>query len=167
MLHNSANVNTLLFQVSISKESLPLSFFIDLQTNFLLYFIFYSETNLKKNQGFYDDDKLIESAMWYGSVGNNTEGMWRLDLASTSNSFFVHSTSKGETLHPSWLVSDYLVVNKTTPDTGTPIKNIANRLGEYEYTYTEPGTYKAVFVLNNANYKDEDSRIITMLINVK
>ena len=126
------------------------------------------ETNLKKNQGFYDESgNLIESAMWYGSVNNNTEGMWILNQISTNNAFFIHSTAKEKSLHPSWLVSDYLVVNKTTPDTGTPIKNIANRLGEYEYTYTEPGTYKAVFVLNNANYKDEDSRIITMLINVK
>lgn len=126
------------------------------------------ETNLKKNQGFYDESgNLIESAMWYGSVNNNTEGMWILNQVSSNNAFFVHSTGSGKSLHPSWLVSDYLVVNKTTPDTGTPIKNIANRLGEYEYTYTEPGTYKAVFVLNNANYKEEDSRIITMLINVK
>lgn len=125
------------------------------------------ETNLKKNNGYYDGEgKLIVSALWYGTTTNNCWGMWNLSGADQGN-FNVHSTEKNKGLHPSWLVSDYIVINECVPDTGTPIKNIANRLGEYEYTYTEPGTYKAVFVLNNANYKDEDSRIITMLINVK
>lgn len=125
------------------------------------------ESNLKKNNGYYDgNSNLIESALWYGTVTNNTQRMWNLKNAGIG-SFQIWSTEKGAGLNPSWLVSDYLVINGTTPDTGVAIKNISNRLNNYEYTYKEVGTYKAVFVLNNANYKDEDSRIITMVINVK
>lgn len=125
------------------------------------------ETDLKKNDGYYDGSgKLIESALWYGTVTNNIWGMWNLKDANIGY-FYVHSTDKGKGLRPSWLVSDYLVINACTPDKGVAVKNISNRLEKYEYTYTEVGTYKAVFVLNNANYKEEDSRIITMVINVK
>ena len=127
-----------------------------------------NEANLKRDEVYYDDqEKIIVEALYYGTTENDVWGMWDLSDAD-QGSFDVHSTAESNNgLHPSWLVSDYIVINECVPDTGTPIKNIANRLGEYEYTYTEPGTYKAVFVLNNANYKDEDSRIITMLINVK
>lgn len=127
------------------------------------------EDDLKKNDGYYDGNgALIESALWYGTVTYNIWGMWNLkDAGSTTSYFYVHSTDKGKGLRPSWLVSDYLVINAVTPDTGVSIKNISNRLDGYEYTYSEPGTYKVVFVLNNANYKEEDSRVITMIINVK
>lgn len=125
------------------------------------------DSNLKKNEGYYDGaGNLIESALWYGTVTNNIWGMWNMKSADTGY-FFVHSTAKEKGLRPSWLVSDYLEINKCEPDNGVAVKNISNRLEKYEYTYSEVGTYKAVFVLNNANYKEEDSRIITMVINVK
>lgn len=125
------------------------------------------EVNLKKNDGYYDGSgQLIESALWYGTVTNNIWGMWNMKSANTGY-FYVHSTAAGKGLHPSWLVSDYIVINECKPDDGVAIKNISTRLDEYEYTYTEVGTYKAVFALNNVNYKEEDSKVITMIINVK
>lgn len=125
------------------------------------------DANLKKNDGYYDGNgNIIESALWYGTVTNNIWGMWNLSSANTGY-FYVHSTPADKGLRPSWLVSDYLLINKCTPDEGVAIKNISNRLDSYEYAYSEPGTYRAVFVLNNANYKEEDSKVITMIINVK
>lgn len=125
------------------------------------------EDDLKNNSGYYDGEgKLIESALWYGSVTNNISGMWNLKNMKLGN-FSVHSTNAGDGLRPTWLISDYLVINGCTPDKGTALKNIANRFESYEYTYAKPGTYKAVFVLSNENYKEEDNRIITMIINVK
>lgn len=125
------------------------------------------EDDLKKNTGYYDgEEKLIESALWYGSVTNNISGMWNLKNVNLGN-FSVHSTNAGDGLRPTWLVSDYLIINGCEPDKGTALKNIANRFESYEYTYGTPGTYKAVFVLSNANYKEENNRIITMIINVK
>lgn len=125
------------------------------------------DDDLKKNNGYYDDSgNLIESALWYGTVSNNIWGMWNLESASAGY-FYVHSTDAGKGIRESWLVSDYLVINECTPDEGIVIKNISNRLETYEYTYEEVGTYKATFVLNNVNYKNEESKIITMVINVK
>lgn len=123
--------------------------------------------DLQKNEGYYDtSEKLIRSSLEYGTVTNNIWGMWNMQDAA-SGYIYLHSTEAGKALRESWLVSNYIVVNKCTPDTGTPVKNITNRLESYEYTYDTVGTYKAVFVLSNANYKEEDDRTITMIINVK
>ncbi len=126
------------------------------------------EDDLKKNTGYYDEQgNLIESALWYGTTTNNISGMWNLKNASSTGSFDVHGTGKGEGLRESWLVSDYLVINSCTPDRGVAIKNISNNLSSYEYTYEEVGTYKAVFLMANSNYKEDDSKVVTMIINVK
>lgn len=127
---------------------------------------------LKKVPNFVEsNDEFVKSAIEYGTVNNNTQGMWNMTNASRG-SFFIHGSKNVSqvsdvTLKKSWLISDYLVINGCEPDTGTPVKNITNRLESYEYTYDTVGTYKAVFVLSNANYKEEDNRIITMIINVK
>lgn len=125
------------------------------------------DSNLSKNNGYYDSsNKLIESALWYGTVTNNIWGMWNLSNASTG-SFYVHSVVQGKGLRESWLVSDYLVINACDPDTGVTLKKMSNRLSSYEYTYNEVGTYKATFLMTNSNYKHEDSKVVTMVINVK
>lgn len=92
--------------------------------------------------------------------------MWNLSNATTG-SFYVHSVAKEKGLRESWLVSDYLVINACSPDTGVALKNMTNRFSSYEYTYNEVGTYRATFYVSNENYKHSESKRINMVINVK
>lgn len=100
------------------------------------------------------DQASMTSNRAYGTVTNNTSGIWNV---KDWNAFFIHSSSSGTALKYSWLVSDLLVVNGCTPDAGTGIKNISQRLNSYNYTYSTPGTYTATFVATNGNYKHETS----------
>lgn len=125
------------------------------------------DPNLKKNPGYYNSNgELIESALWYGTVTNNIWGMW--NLKETANgSFYVQSVAEKKGVRESWLVSDYLVINACTPDKGEPLKDMTSRFNSYEYTYNQVGTYKATFYVTNANYKHEEAKVITMVIDVK
>lgn len=52
-----------------------------------------------------------------------------------------------------WAISKQIKMNKANPDTGESIKNLQNVLRSYSYVYNAPGTYKAVFVGTNRNFK--------------
>ncbi len=89
----------------------------------------------------------------YGTATNNTEGVWNVkDWAA----FFIHSSgaNQGPKIS-SWLISNLMVVNACTPDSGTQLKNISQSLDSYTHTYTEAGTYTATFVATNANHTGE------------
>ena len=98
------------------------------------------------------DQKSMTSNRPYGTVSNNTSGIWNL---SDMNNFFIHSSGGGAALKYSWLTSNLFVVNACTPDSGTPLKNITQRLDKYTYTYAEIGTYTATFVATNGNYNQQ------------
>lgn len=89
----------------------------------------------------------------YGTATNNTSGVWNV---SDWTNFFIHSSSTGPLVH-SWLVSNLMVVNACTPDSGTALKNITESLNTYSYTYTEPGTYTATFYAVNSNNVTESN----------
>lgn len=65
-----------------------------------------------------------------------------------------------------WLFSTPMGFNSTTPDQGTVVKNMQNYLDSYEYTYSEPGTYQAVFVGRNANYIGSSEEVKTFRVTV-
>lgn len=90
----------------------------------------------------------------YGTATNNTSGVWNL---SNFNAFFIHSTPANTPLMYAWLVTNLMVVNGCTPDSGTAIKSLHQSLSAYNYTYNTPGTYTATFVATNGNYKQETS----------
>lgn len=91
----------------------------------------------------------------YGTVTNNTGGMW--NMTGLPATFFIHSSSPGDPLQYAWLVSNLMVVNGCTPDSGTGVKNITQGTDTYSYTYENAGTYTATFVGTNANYKKQTS----------
>jgi hypothetical protein len=66
-----------------------------------------------------------------------------------------------------WVISKPLVLNKVTPDTGTPLKNMTTFMSAYNYMYGTPGSYKATFVAANINRYDEKSNIIEVPITVQ
>lgn len=131
--------------------------------------------NLKYQTTLWDSESnLIVGNYQYATitVGYDVAGMWNTSAISTSNKFYIHASSRNTsvsdvTLKNSWLVSDYIVVNSCLPDQGVTIKTMSNRLSSYEYTYDEIGTYKATFLMTNSNYKHEDAKVVTMVINVK
>lgn len=90
----------------------------------------------------------------YGTVTNNVSGVWNLVNAG-SGGFFIHSSGAGSGLKYSWLVSDGVLTNGCSPDVGVGIKGIAESLGSYSYVYEDVGTYRAVFLGRNANFRGE------------
>ena len=90
----------------------------------------------------------------YGTATNNTSGVW--NVADWTN-FFIHSSSTGPLVH-AWLVSNLMVVNACTPDSGEAVKNITEGMSDYTYTYTEPGTYTATFYAANSNNVTESNK---------
>lgn len=103
-----------------------------------------------------DDQKGMTSNRAYGTVTNNTSGIWNF---KDMKAFFIHSSSKDKALKYSWLVSNLFVVNACSPDAGTGLKNVTQSLDTYRYTYHTPGTYTATFVATNGNYKQESSTV--------
>lgn len=100
------------------------------------------------------DQKGMTSNRAYGTVTNNTSGIWNF---TNINAFFIHSSGANTALKYSWLVSNLFIVNACSPDAGTGLKNVTQNLDSYRYTYNTPGTYTATFVGTNGNYKKETS----------
>ena len=105
-----------------------------------------------------DDQRSMTANREYGTVTNNTSGIWNLSDAGRGN-FFIHSSGASKALKYGWLVTDLFTINACSPDQGLAIKNISQRLDSYSYTYSKTGLYKAVFIATNANYKYE-SRVV-------
>lgn len=101
----------------------------------------------------------------YGTVTNNTAGIW--NLANIGNGgFFIHSSNENNPLKYSWLVSDMITINSCTPDQGTQIKNVSQRLDSYTYTYDQIGIYNATFLANNMNMEHSSTTKCELVINV-
>lgn len=100
------------------------------------------------------DQKGMTANRAYGTVTNNTSGIWNF---KDMNAFFIHSSGSNTALKYSWLVSNLFVVNACSPDKGTGLKNITQSLDSYTYTYYTPGTYTATFIGTNSNHKQESS----------
>jgi len=116
----------------------------------------------KKN---YPDQKSMTRDREYGTVTNNTSGIWNLKDAG-NGLFFIHSSGVKTGLKYSWLVSNPIVINACTPDHGVNIKNITQTLNSHIYQYNKVGTYTATFVGTNANYKQESTTLATIRVNV-
>lgn len=101
------------------------------------------------------DQAKMTSNREYGTFNaSDIAGIWNF---KSMTSFYIQSTPAAGPLKYSWLVSSLFVPNGCTPDSGTAIKSLHQRLNAYNYTYNTPGTYTATFVATNGNYKQETS----------
>lgn len=66
-----------------------------------------------------------------------------------------------------WMVSQKLSPHSVEPDRGTPIKGTNARLGIYQHTYNEPGTYTATFIVTNANKWNSEQIVREVTVEVK
>lgn len=116
----------------------------------------------KKN---YPDQKSMLKDREYGTVNNNTSGIWNLKDAG-NGLFFIHSSGVKTGLKYSWLISNPIVINACTPDHGVNIKNTTQTLESHTYQYDKVGTYVATFVGTNANYEHQSTTLVTLKVNV-
>lgn len=65
-----------------------------------------------------------------------------------------------------WAVSAGFNIHTSEPSTGVILKNIATDLDTYQYTYTEPGTYEAVFASSSVWYNSESTSIAKVTVTV-
>lgn len=65
-----------------------------------------------------------------------------------------------------WCISNPMPLNKVDNDKGEVIKDLENYMTSYEYTYTEPGSYKAVFMGVNENVAGRSQKNKTININI-
>ena len=56
-----------------------------------------------------------------------------------------------------WVISKLLYLNNVAPDVAIPIKNITQIVSSYDYVFTQPGTYKVVFLASNATADKQES----------
>ena len=78
----------------------------------------------------------------------------------------IHSTNANDPLKYSWLVSDLITVNSCSPDQGTKVKDITQRLDKYTYTYNQIGIYNVTFLARNANIDHSSTTTYHMVVNV-
>lgn len=67
-----------------------------------------------------------------------------------------------------WLIGNLPKMDfvNVDPDKGVVIKNLQNYLHEYEYTWTEPGTYTVTFVGRNENYAAASEEVIEYTVTI-
>lgn len=65
-----------------------------------------------------------------------------------------------------WVFTTPRPLNKVANDKGTVIKNLQNYLREYEYAWSQPGTYKVTFVGRNENYASSSEEIHEFTITI-
>lgn len=66
-----------------------------------------------------------------------------------------------------WLITTRLYLNKVSPDRGIAIKDISERLDNFYYVYSKPGTYKAVFTAFSAAGNKQESTLKKIDITVR
>lgn len=144
--------------------------------NFMFTALNFNHQNLY-NQSIKDEEKDYNGNDWtnvsnylpddlaYGTVTANVPGLWNMNNVANGG-FYIHSTGSANKWKTAWLVSDPINITSCEPDQGISIKNLSQDVRSYSYTYEKVGTYRATFVITNANYKHEDSQIYTVVVNV-
>lgn len=124
----------------------------------------FTPINMKNKWNLKDQTSMIKDRE-YGTVTNNVSGIWNLTGVG-GGSFFIHSTNANDPLKYSWLVSDLITVNSCSPDQGTKVKDITQRLDKYTYTYNQIGIYNVTFLARNANIDHSSTTTYHMVVNV-
>lgn len=88
-------------------------------------------------------------------------------LTSVPPRMRVQSSVAGSNLNNDWLISSPIKINFREADVGMQIKNIANPLDSYQYTYSEPGEYTVTFVARNMNYKYSSNIVKKIIIKIE
>jgi Domain of unknown function (DUF5017) len=84
-------------------------------------------------------------------------GFWNISNTNTNSTSFVHlTTPAGSADDNDWAVSKPMNVNSISPSVGTVLKNITAPMPvRHNFRFTKAGTYKMVFVGQNATNSDD------------
>lgn len=66
-----------------------------------------------------------------------------------------------------WLISMGFHVRKSVPDTGITLKNISTTMTEYQYVYTQSGTFNATFATSSEWYSGRSSAVTSVPVVIK
>lgn len=89
----------------------------------------------------------VTSAGWLGIDVKNTANKWTIQTADPAL-FFAPASTLLES--EDWAVSKALFPNSVSPDVSTNIKAYTDRMRNYKYKFSAPGTYTVTFVGKNA-----------------
>lgn len=106
-----------------------------------------------------------DASFWtkYGNVWVPASGRW---IATTSQLQVIGGGATSPS-NIAWIVSKPLYVGRGAPNISIPVKNINDpNLSGYNYVYTTPGIYKAVWVAFNNTIQDQKEVIKTFYIKV-
>lgn len=123
-----------------------------------------------KNKTYFEDLKDsqfdLPADLEYGSVSANVSGYWNLSSIA-SGTFSIRGCAENSLWRYNWLVSDYInLLSKPVADVGVKVKDISQSSSAYTYTYSNVGTYRATFVLNNSNYEESQQKLCEFIVNV-
>ena len=99
----------------------------------------------------------LSSAGWFGVNISNPTHNWALNYTATPPNLHMQGAGRGNPDIETWLISGLLYLNRVAPDVATPIKNITQKVDSYDYVFTQPGTYKVVFLAANATADEQQS----------
>lgn len=92
----------------------------------------------------------------------NPKGVWTI----TSAQLLMYG-GENTTDNEDWVISKVFKVKESVPDKGIPLKNISTTMDEYQYVYTKPGTYKAVFETSSVWHSDSKHGLTEITVEVK
>ncbi len=95
----------------------------------------------------------LASAGWKQVNIKNPAAVWSINATQLR---IAGGNDKAED-NEDWVISKLLYLNQVAPDVAIPIKNITQKLDSYDYIFTQPGTYKVVFLAANATADKQQS----------
>lgn len=105
----------------------------------------------------------LETAEWVATNVANSALNW----AVTPVDLTITGRGSGWVATEDWAITKPLYINNITPDIGFTIKDTSARIGDFQYSFAEPGIYRVTFVAANANMNGLKEQIKELTITVK
>ncbi|WP_303011642.1 DUF5017 domain-containing protein [uncultured Bacteroides sp.] len=117
-------------------------------------------------------DKISPEGVKTGLAVMSTAGWREVSISgaptvwSISTAQLLSAGKKGQE-NDDWVITKGFDVKTSVPDTGVALKNISTKMNEYQYVYTKPGTYKAVFATSSEWYSGTKRSLTEVIVEVK
>ena len=105
----------------------------------------------------------MANAGWKGVNIENGAAVWSI----SSSQLKIAGGNASAAANEDWVITSPLITNKVSPDQGIAIKNITQKLPEFSYIYTKPGSYNATFVATSATADGVNTLVKTVPITIK
>ena len=102
----------------------------------------------------------MATAGWKAFSFTNPGATWSISTAQ----LLMRGTNTD--LDDDWVFTKSFNPNAVTPDQGVAIKNLSVHLDSFSEVYDTPGTYKITFVASNVSYKNQESVVKEVTINI-